>query len=423
MDHIAEITPKRRPATYQEITAMKSVILVTGAASGIGKLSAEALAAAGHAVYATMRDVTGRNKSRADALRIWAANKRVALHVLELDVLSQESADAAVAAIVREQGHLDVVIQNVGHLVIGPTEAFTPEDLVKVFDTNLFGAQRINRAVLPQLRVQESGLMLWISSTTTKGGFPPFMGPYAAAKAAMDSLAVTLSYEIARFGIETSIVVPGAFTRGTAHFPTAGKPADAARVAAYDRYDGLMDQVGKRLSALTPDDADPKAVADEIARIVNLPAGSRPARSVIDFIGDGAKEVIELAEERRIDFARRIGISDLLQPKVARKVPTGGPAPAQNKERPGGRREHPDRISGVYGRLPSRPSFYVGVAPLEICGSATRPGLFLPHRTRPFRDRALPAAMEPGLHKRPLPEIDRQRTIERPGDIQIRHRK
>lgn len=326
MDNIAEITPKRRPATYQEVTAMKSVILVTGAASGIGKLSAEALAEAGHAVYATMRDVTGRNKSRADALRIWTANKRVALHVLELDVLSQESADAAVAAIVREQGRLDVAIQNVGHLVIGPTEAFTPEDLVKVFDTNLFGAQRINRAVLPQLRVQESGLMLWISSTTTKGGFPPFMGPYAAAKAAMDSLAVTLSYEIARFGIETSIVVPGAFTRGTAHFPTAGKPADAARVTAYDRYDGLMDQVGKRLSALTPDDADPKAVADEIVRIVNLPAGSRPARSVIDFIGDGAKEVIELAEERRIDFARRIGISDLLQPKVARKVPTGGPA-------------------------------------------------------------------------------------------------
>lgn len=162
--------------------------------------------------------------------------------------------------------------------------------------------------------------MLWISSTTTKGGFPPFMGPYAAAKAAMDSLAITLSYEIARFGIETSIVVPGAFTRGTAHFPTAGKPADEARAAAYDRYDGIMDQVGERLSALTPEDANPKAVADEIVRIVGLPAGSRPARSIIDFVGDGAKEVIELAEEVRIDFARRIGIADLLQAKVMRKA-------------------------------------------------------------------------------------------------------
>jgi len=295
---------------------MKSVILVTGAGSGIGKLRAQALARAGHIVYATMRDIALRNKARADELREWASNAGLTLYPLELDVLSQDSADAAVAAIVREQGRVDVVMQNAGHLVIGPTEAFTPEEIIKVFDTNFLGAQRINRAVLPQLRKQESGLMLWISSTTTKGGFPPFMGPYGAAKAAMDSLAVTLSYELARFGIETSIVVPGAFTRGTSHFPTAGKPADQARIAAYDRYDGVMDQVSERLSALTPDHADPKAVAEEIVRIVNLPAGERPARSVIDFVGDGAQEVIELAEKVRVDFAHRIGIADLLDAKV-----------------------------------------------------------------------------------------------------------
>ena len=123
--------------------------------------------------------------------------------------------------------------------------------------------------------------MLWISSTTTKGGFPPFIGPYGAAKAAMDSLAVSLAYEIARFGIETSIVVPGAFTRGTAHFPSAGKPADAERAAAYARYDGVMDQIGQRLSELTPDDADPQAVADEIVRIVGLPSGD-----AADALGD-----------------------------------------------------------------------------------------------------------------------------------------
>jgi NAD(P)-dependent dehydrogenase (short-subunit alcohol dehydrogenase family) len=299
---------------------MKSVILITGAGSGIGKLTAEALAQAGHTVYATMRDVAGRNKSRADEMRAWALDKDVALHPLELDILSQESANAAVATIVRGQGRLDVVMQNVGHLVVGPTEAFTPEEMVKIFDTNLFGAQRINRAVLPQLRAQESGLMLWISSSTTKGGFPPFMGPYGAAKAAMDSLAVSLSYEIVRFGIETSIVVPGAFTGGTEHFPSAGKPADASRVAAYDRYDGVMDQVGEKLTALTPENADPQAVADEIVRIVALPKGMRPARSVIDFVGDGAKEVIDIAEKVRIDFARRLGIADLLEAKVVRKA-------------------------------------------------------------------------------------------------------
>jgi NAD(P)-dependent dehydrogenase (short-subunit alcohol dehydrogenase family) len=297
---------------------MKSVILVTGAGTGIGKLSALALAEAGHVVYASMRDVDGRNRGRADELRAVSAEKGITLIPLELDVLSQDSADAAAAAIVSEQGRIDVVMQNAGHLVVGPSEAFTPEEMMKVFDTNLFGAQRVNRAVLPYMRKQESGLVLWISSTTTKGGFPPFMGPYGAAKAAMDSLAVTLAYELARFGVETSIVVPGAFTSGTDHFPSAGKPADSARAQAYARYDGVMDQIGARLSALTPPDADPKAVADEVVRIVGMEKGTRPMRSVIDFVGDGAAQVLEVSERVRIEFAKRIGMGDLLEAKVSR---------------------------------------------------------------------------------------------------------
>jgi NAD(P)-dependent dehydrogenase (short-subunit alcohol dehydrogenase family) len=295
----------------------KSVILITGAGSGIGKLSARALALAGHTVYATMRDVAGRNAGRAAEARAWARTHGADLHPLELDVLSQDSCDAAVAAVVAEQGRLDVVVQNAGHLVVGPTEAFTAEEVAQVLDTNFVGAHRVLRAALPRLRAQEAGLLLWISSTTTKGGFPPFLGPYGAAKAAMDSLAVSLSYEVARFGIETAIMVPGAFTRGTEHFPSAGKPRDAARAAAYARYDGVLDQVAERLDALTPPDADPQAVADELVRIVGLPRGRRPFRTVVDFVGDGAREVLEVAEAVRVDFARRIGIADLLVPTSA----------------------------------------------------------------------------------------------------------
>ena len=293
---------------------MKSVVLVTGASTGIGRLTALSLAAAGHTVYASMRDIAGRNAAHARELRDWAFAHGHDLRAVELDVLSQPSADAAVKTIVAEQGCLDAVVHNAGHLVIGPTEAYTPEEMTRVFDTNVFGAQRVNKAALPVLRAQQAGLLLWVSSTTTRGGFPPFMGPYAAAKAAMDSIAVTMSYELARFGIETSIMVPGAFTAGTAHFPNAGKPADTAVLQAYDRYDGLMDQVGAKLSALMPADADPRAVADEIARIVSLPAGTRPFRSVVDFLGDGAAEVTEVAERVREQFARRIGIADLLKP-------------------------------------------------------------------------------------------------------------
>jgi NAD(P)-dependent dehydrogenase (short-subunit alcohol dehydrogenase family) len=290
------------------------VILITGAGSGIGKLSAQSLAQAGHIVYASIRDIGGRNAGRAREMRAWAEAEGVRLIPLELDVLSQASADAAVATIVREQGRLDVLVQNAGHLVVGPAEAFTDAETMAVLDTNFVGAHRVSRAALPQMRAQESGLLLWISSSTTKGGFPPFLGPYGAAKAAMDSLAVSMSYEVARFGIETSIVVPGAFTHGTEHFPSAGKPKDAVRNAAYARYDGVMDQVGERLSALTPPEADPQAVADELVRIVGLPHGQRPFRAVIDFVGDGAREVLEVAEAVRIDFARRIGIADLLAP-------------------------------------------------------------------------------------------------------------
>ncbi|WP_411880917.1 SDR family oxidoreductase [Polaromonas sp. YR568] len=299
---------------------MKSVILVTGAATGIGRLSARSLAQAGHTVYASMRDIEGRNAPKVRELRDWSFANGLDLRAVELDVLSQPSADAAVARILAEQGRLDVVVHNAGHLVVGPAEAYTPEEIIKVLDTNFLGSQRVNRAVLPAMRRAEAGLLLWVSSSTVRGGFPPFLGPYAAAKAAMDSMAVTLSYELARFGIETSIVVPGAFTQGTDHFPSAGKPADAALAAAYARYDGVMDQVGERLSALSPAHADPQAVADDITRIVGLPAGTRPFRSVTDFIDDGAGEVTVVAERVREEFAQRIGIADMLKPVVRRAV-------------------------------------------------------------------------------------------------------
>jgi NAD(P)-dependent dehydrogenase (short-subunit alcohol dehydrogenase family) len=202
-------------------------------------------------------------------------------------------------------------------MTLGPTEAFTVEQLAGVYDTNVLSTQRVNRAALPQLRRQRDGLLIWVGSSSARGGTPPYLGPYFAAKAAEDSIAVSIAAEVARFGIETSIIVPGSFTTGTNHYAHAGHPEDTAAVQEYDQlYAGVMDDLLKRQAALTPPDADPAEVAQQIARIVDLPKGSRPFRVYIDPAQDGAEEVFRIGDRIRRDFYRAVGYEDLLTPKV-----------------------------------------------------------------------------------------------------------
>src|SRR5262245_53692046 len=131
---------------------MKNVILITGASSGFGALAARALAHAGHTVYASMRDTEDRNALHVAEAKNYAEEHWVDLRTVELDVASQASADAAVRRIVADTGRLDVVIHNAGHMVFGPAEAFTPEQFAQLYDVNVLGTQRVNRAALPQLR-------------------------------------------------------------------------------------------------------------------------------------------------------------------------------------------------------------------------------------------------------------------------------
>jgi NAD(P)-dependent dehydrogenase (short-subunit alcohol dehydrogenase family) len=276
-------------------------------------MSARALARAGHTVYAGIRDTAGRNAPAVADAAAFAAEQGADLRTVELDVADQGSVDAAIARVVAEAGRLDVVIHNAGHMVLGPTEAFTPEQLASVYDTNVLSTQRLNRAALPHLRAQGHGLVLWVGSTSTRGGTPPYLAPYFAAKAAMDSLAVSYAAELARFGIDTSIVVPGSFTSGTNHFAHAGHAADEPVAAAYEeRYAGLLDQVGARLAELSPADADPAEVARAIVRVVDTPAGQRPFRVHVDPADDGAEVVNAVGDRVRTEFYRRIGLDDLL---------------------------------------------------------------------------------------------------------------
>lgn len=295
---------------------MKDVIVVTGASSGFGALTARALARAGHIVYASMRETTGRNAKHVEAAKQFSLENNVDLRTIELDVASQKSADQAIRTIVENDGRLDVVIHNAGHMVFGPTEAFTPEQLAEVYDINVLSAQRVNRAALPQLRKQKRGLVLWVGSTSTRGGTPPYLAPYFAAKAAMDALAVSYAAELNRWGIETSIIVPGAFTSGTNHFAHAGSPADKERQAEYDNgpYAHLGDDIMKGFAATAPPDADVADVAKAIVEVVKMPFGKRPFRVHIDPAQDGAEVVSGVADRVRSEMYRNIGLADLLAP-------------------------------------------------------------------------------------------------------------
>ncbi|HWZ37844.1 MAG TPA: SDR family oxidoreductase [Bradyrhizobium sp.] len=296
---------------------MKQVIVITGASSGFGRLTANALARAGHIVYASMRETKGRNAAVVADVEKFARDNRVDLRALELDVGSQASADAGIARIVAEQGRLDVVMHNAGHMVFGPAEAFTPEQLAELYDVNVLSTQRVNRAALPQLRKQGSGLLVWVSSSSSAGGTPPYLAPYFAAKAGMDALAVVYARELSRWGIETSIIVPGAFTGGTNHFAHSGRPADSARLAEYEAgpYAGFGDQIMKAFSAIVPADADASLVADAIVKVVDTPFGKRPFRVHIDPTQDGADVAFGVIDRVRSEMLHRVGFSDLLHPR------------------------------------------------------------------------------------------------------------
>jgi NAD(P)-dependent dehydrogenase (short-subunit alcohol dehydrogenase family) len=294
------------------------IVIVTGAtaSAGFGRLSANAVALGGHTVYAAMADTAGRNASQADDVRAYAHDEGVDLRVIELDVGRQDSVDQAIAEIVAEHGRIDVVVHGAGHTAFGPAEAFTPEQFAALFDINVLSAQRVNRAALPHMRRRGRGLLVWLSSSGVAGGTPPYLSPYVAATAAMDALAVQYARELARWGIETSIVVAGAFKGGTDPFARAGVPVDPARIADYGRGPtaGLDQEIRIAFARIVPHDADAGTVAGAIAGIVDMPFGERPFRVHIDPSDDGANVAFAVIDRVRAEMLHRLGLPDLLRP-------------------------------------------------------------------------------------------------------------
>src|ERR1700723_2158338 len=247
----------------------KQVVLITGSSTGFGRLMAENLARRGHSVFATMRDPGGRNAANASEIRALAKQESLPLNVLELDVTNDASVERAVQICVEHAGRIDIAINNAGNALMDWEEPSTWEKPQQFLNTIFFGSVRINRAVLPHMRRQRSGLLLHISSGAGRVIFPGF-GVYCASKFALEALAEAYHYELAAQGIESSIVEPGAYL--TPVFGNTVKAADDDRTDTYGVAKQIPPKINEFLKMMA---GNPQEVADAVLSIVETPVGQR----------------------------------------------------------------------------------------------------------------------------------------------------
>jgi NAD(P)-dependent dehydrogenase (short-subunit alcohol dehydrogenase family) len=286
---------------------MSKSILITGSSSGFGLLASNTLIEAGHTVVASMRDPEGRNKGVADELKSRGA------HVVEIDVTDDKSVEKGVEQALQLVGHIDVVVNNAGVGVSGLQEAFTIEDWKELFDLNVFGVQRMNRAVLPHMRERGSGLLVHVSSLL--GRFVlPFFGPYNASKFALEALADNYRVELSGFGIESVIVEPGGF--GTDFGSRLMKASDHGRSDSYGEFAKGPDQQMEAFARNFEGDnaPNPQMVADAILDVINAPEGKRPFRTVVDGLGMGGhiEKYNESAHQTISSIYSAFGMKDML---------------------------------------------------------------------------------------------------------------
>jgi len=226
---------------------------------------------AGWRTFATMRGVSSANATTATELR------RVGVDVVELDVTSDASVEAAAAIVKSAAGALDLLVNNAGVASFGIQEAFTPAAVERLYATNVFGPLRVNRAFLPAMRERGSGLVVYVSSVVGRI-VNPFGGVYASSKWALEALAEASSYELAPFGIDVAIVEPGAFP--TDILGKIGTADDGVRAASYGEFARVADAAPTRIAARAEGN-DPADVAQTIFRLANAAPGERPLRSIV----------------------------------------------------------------------------------------------------------------------------------------------
>src|SRR2546430_13466386 len=282
----------------------KQVVLITGSSTGFGRLFTETLARKGHTVFATMRDPGGRNAKNASEVRGLAEKESLPIHILELDVTDDASVERAVNAAIAKAGRIDVAINNAGYVLSGLAETVTSEQAQRQIDTNFLGPVRVNRAVLPHMRRQRSGVLMHISSGAGRVILPSF-GFYSASKFALEALAEAYSYELAAQGIESVIVEPGQYE--TPVFGNTVRAADQARTNTYGAAKQIPAKVNAALSSTA---GNAQEVADAVLRIIETPAGEKQLRYFVSPQDFGLNEINALSKQVQTSVLEAFGLAD-----------------------------------------------------------------------------------------------------------------
>ncbi len=289
-------------------------ILITGASSGFGKLIVSDLVKADHRVVGSMRDITGRNAAAA------AEFKAMGVEVVEIDVTDDASVEVGVASATKLLGTVDALINNAGVGAHGLQENFSADDFRRLFDINVFGVQRMIRAVLPEMRARGEGLILNISSLLGRVALP-FYGPYNASKWALEAMSENYRAELSAFGVDLAVVEPGGFPtrfidnlmqptsrdRDTGYGEMAGAPK-----ASLDGFEGFL--------AANPQQ-NPQLVADAVVEVIGRAPGTRPFRTEVDRIGmaEPLKGYNDHLAQITTGLFTNLGMEDMLKLKTGAK--------------------------------------------------------------------------------------------------------
>ncbi|MFY0673057.1 MAG: SDR family oxidoreductase [Bacteroidia bacterium] len=286
---------------------MKHKILVTGASGAFGKLTCLQLIENGHQVVGTMRSFDGKNSDVYNELNAAGAK------LVKMDVTNEESVNDGVKKAIELMGGLDTVFNNAGIGANGILECFTADDIQKMFDVNVFGVQRLMRAVIPYLRAQGKGTLLHTSSCIGRVT-TPFLASYSASKYALESLVEGYRAELSGFGIESCIIEPGGMP--TAFMSGMITPSDRERLIQYGEM-AEMPQASingyvQYIEGIK--DQKPEKIAEAVSSLIDTPFGEKPFRTVVDF--SGLKTPIEnynkvLSETTKAIYTAN-GVADLL---------------------------------------------------------------------------------------------------------------